>query len=870
MKFRSFPILIAFLFIVAVAPVRGEYSWRRELPPRGETLHGIWNSGTENAWAVGENGAIHRYKEGSWTLVEETPSIDFQAVWGRSPASVWAAGLAGRIAHWDGDDWEEVDSGTELDLYALWGTQTDDIWVGGDYETLGHYDGSFWDIQTGSEGGGSFNIYRTLTGFSSNDIYAFGPINIFFPGGGVRAKISRYDGEDWTIATQLPDCSLLYASFADQTNGLVAAGVQGTVILGMGGTHWMRLTAPTQADLKGVWVDPGWDSLVTLGSGGTYAYLFDVDEDWTVAQAGTREDINAMCSIPEQPCWAVGADGLILEYGPSPLFPSLNWWFPCNSLYQGIITDIWGKGGDYRAVGEDGTVLGRDGGTWSVLTVLVETELRAVWGSSVEDYWVGGEAQVDAQTCGVLWHYQAGDWTGPVAWENRAVNGLWGLAGDEFYAACDRQTVARYNGSTWSYLTSSGVSSIDCYDVWGVSSDDLWACGRDTASEEGVLLHYYGGEWSRLTGDYIVKSLWGAGASSIWGAGWIKGTYYGAIIRYTGAEWVYQTSSPKGTFHSTWGSSGTDVWAVGGNPLLGFDGLVYHYDGGQWSLVTTPGDVTLFGVGGDEDGMAVAGLRGCVYSWGPAAPGSGPSAIGDYDGDGTSDPAVFRASEGLWKVRAVTRLYFGTSQDEPVPQDYDGDGTWDMAFYRRSERLWKVRELSRYYFGASDDVLVPGLYPGHSGASAAFFRSEEGLWKVRELTRFYFGDSGDAPVCRDYDGDGTTDTAFFRPNEALWKVRGLTRFYFGTSEDEPIPADYDGDSSAEAAFFRSSERFWKVLGLTRLYFGAATDLAVPGDYDGDGTDDCAFYRRDEALWKAREVTRFYFGQPADEQVTNPY
>ncbi|MFH1038025.1 MAG: GDSL-type esterase/lipase family protein, partial [PVC group bacterium] len=52
---------------------------------------------------------------------------------------------------------------------------------------------------------------------------------------------------------------------------------------------------------------------------------------------------------------------------------------------------------------------------------------------------------------------------------------------------------------------------------------------------------------------------------------------------------------------------------------------------------------------------------------------------GDYDGDSTSDIAVFRKSSGLWAVKGVTRVYFGTGSDTPASGDFDGDGRTDLA-----------------------------------------------------------------------------------------------------------------------------------------------------------------------------------------------
>ena len=245
-------------------------------------------------------------------------------------------------------------------------------------------------------------------------------------------------------------------------------------------------------------------------------------------------------------------------------------------------------------------------------------------------------------------------------------------------------------------------------------------------------------------------------------------------------------------------------------------------------------------------------------------------AAGDYNGDGTSDPAIFRPDNGLWKVRYVTQLYFGTSQDDPIPRDYDGDGTWDPAYFRVSRGFWKVHGLTSAYFGSSLDEPIPEDFDGDGSADLAYFRNTNGLWKIRGFTSAYFGSSLDAPVPGDFNGDGSADLAYFRNTNGYWKVRGLTSVYFGNSQDTPVPADYDGDSTADLAYFRSPNGLWKIRGVTSLYFGTSDDKPVPGDYDGDGTADFGYWRPANILWKVRGITRFYFGNSDDSQVTNPW
>ncbi len=252
---------------------------------------------------------------------------------------------------------------------------------------------------------------------------------------------------------------------------------------------------------------------------------------------------------------------------------------------------------------------------------------------------------------------------------------------------------------------------------------------------------------------------------------------------------------------------------------------------------------------------------GCAFSCAPP--------IGDYNGDGTSDLALFRPSSGLWLIRGLTRVYFGSSTDQPVPQDYSGNGAWDVAVYRSSQSKWMARGVTTAWFGAMVDTPVPADYDGDGTADCAVFRPSIGKWAVRGVTQAYYGLSSDSLVPGNYAGDPRAQIAVYRPATGRWLVKGLTALYFGGPTDSAVPGPYSGGLSWDYAVFRHNQGKWLVRGLTQVYYGNSTDTVQGADYDGDGTFDFGVFRSSTGRWLIRGVTSAYFGAASDEPVTNP-
>lgn len=256
----------------------------------------------------------------------------------------------------------------------------------------------------------------------------------------------------------------------------------------------------------------------------------------------------------------------------------------------------------------------------------------------------------------------------------------------------------------------------------------------------------------------------------------------------------------------------------------------------------------------------------------PLAPSPTPQYFvidsGDYDGNGESDIAIFRPSTGLWAVRGLGNIYFGTDGDMPVSGDYDGDGCSDIGIFNPSTALWAIKNISRFYYGRSGDTSVPGDYDGDGTCDSGIFRADSGLWAIKDITRIYFGSTSDLPVPADYNGDGSSDYAVYRPSEGLWAVRGYTRCFFGSSEDIPVPREYRWYEPAEIiAVFRASTGLWAIRGYTRFYFGMVGDIPVPADYADSYLSDVAIFRPENGCWAILGISRIFFGTSDDLPVS---
>ncbi len=174
-----------------ISPLRGKFGDYR--------VRGVWGSGPNDGWAVGEGSVgylygsgdrpIQRWNGNSWSfenvgLIAGQPGSSsgqcgttalLKAIWGSGPNDVWTVGYnwvcsygTGRygpgaykhsasavIMHWNGSAWSYVASPysglTDTSLTDVWGSGPNDVWAVGWGSAGGvilHWNGSSWSLST--------------------------------------------------------------------------------------------------------------------------------------------------------------------------------------------------------------------------------------------------------------------------------------------------------------------------------------------------------------------------------------------------------------------------------------------------------------------------------------------------------------------------------------------------------------------------------------------------------------------------------------------------------------------------------------------------------------------------------------------------
>ena len=174
-------------------------------------------------------------------------------------------------------------------------------------------------------------------------------------------------------------------------------------------------------------------------------------------------------------------------------------------------------------------------------------------------------------------------------------------------------------------------------------------------------------------------------------------------------------------------------------------------------------------------------------------------------------------SNGQWMVPGTDPFFFGDPGDTPFLGDWNGDGTKTPGLFRPSTGFAYVRDSNdfgvadrEWFMGNPGDIPLVGDWDGDGIDSVGVYRPNEGKVYLRNAqttgvadVEYFFGNPGDTPFSGDFDGDGIDTVGLYRETAGL--------VYFRNEQST---------GAAESEFF----------------FGAPGDIFIGGDWDGDGID----------------------------------
>ncbi|MBS1794072.1 MAG: CHRD domain-containing protein [Acidobacteria bacterium] len=277
----------------------------------------------------------------------------------------------------------------------------------------------------------------------------------------------------------------------------------------------------------------------------------------------------------------------------------------------------------------------------------------------------------------------------------------------------------------------------------------------------------------------------------------------------------------------------------------------------------------------------------------------------DYDGDGRTDPTVFRPAEGIWysqlSLTGATKYQnWGLGTDlTALNADFDGDGISDYAAIRISQTTGAITvyilqsetnsmRVEQFGNAAFGDQIGTGDFDGDGKFDVGVFRN--GLWIYIESSTgavryFNWGTTNDIPIQGDFDADGKNDFAVVRSENGnyFWYIRQSSNgqakiIQFGLVGDTILNrSDYDGDGKSDITVCRAVNGTYFYFTLrssdnqvTTTPWGVTDDALRFGDYDGDGRTDLGVIRTENGnyVWYIRQssnnqMRNYYWGKTGD-------
>lgn len=421
-------------------------AWEVDSLPATMLANGVHASAGDDAFAVGDNGAIAHYDGVAWTLVSLDSSLTYRMVWSGGKNRAYVVDDYGNVSEYANGNLTPLSLPPSFRTLLMWGSsqgvhlggRDDNTW---DYAVL-RREGSGWSSTR--VGGGGIRDGWTSPG---GDIFTVAPGGLWRTRGGTSERVLGTDqfGNDG-----------VYAFWWSERDGLFAAG---TGAYRFDGTNWIDLRKEEVTERAAVAIHgTDGDNLYAVG-GGMILHYDGATWDWM--SSGFNSDVYDVWASSEE-TFAVGSSGMIARL-------TGDGWVRMDSPSAGTLRGVAGWDGGAVAVGDNGTILRFDGSEWRAEESPVSWRIEDVVAFGPDRMFAVGEGP------GILLVRDPGGWsTRPVdtyvpgSYYSIQIRSVWGRSPTDLFVGQSAGQVHHFDGHAWTPLPrvlaggfSAGVSAPD-------------------------------------------------------------------------------------------------------------------------------------------------------------------------------------------------------------------------------------------------------------------------------------------------------------------------------------------------------------------------------------------------------------------------
>jgi hypothetical protein len=577
------------------------------------------------------------------------------------------------------------------------------------------------------------NTLTDVEVISPNDVWVVGYSGQLYPGYGPETStnmlILHWDGTTWSVSPtpSFGSTNALRSISAVSSTDLWAVGraSDGTLTMHWDGTQWNRVASPNACSVTScsqlygveavsandVWAVGGGKQTLTMHWDGTQWSIIPSPNYVPGVSDFEQNVLYDVEAISANDVWFVGFGGA--RYDPD--------------VYSDSTYILHWNGSQLNRAQASGYIYG------------VVRRLAGISILSAEDIWVVGTiSNVEGSSSQTLiMHWNGSAWTtipSPNSGQKAVLNSIQALSPTNVWAAgsTDGQSLTmHWDGSAWNTVPGSPGNTLAAID--GLSETTLWTVG--SSGEETLTLNWNGVQWAEQdspnyqSGYNTLRAVEVLAPNNIWAVGYsapFRSDYssLGAktmVQHWDGAQWTV-VSSPN--VANTLGNflldvsavAPDDIWAVGETRQNGpsRNPITMHWDGTEWTIIPS----------GDFLSVAAVSMISTDDVW---AVGYTPSTL-----EGDQSHARLLHWNGQQWVRdntLIEPLWYETSLLVGIAA-LASDDVWGVGFYRSSSSQPFVTYIVHWNGTQWSRVPSPNVSADNNRLRAVTSISANDVWAV--------------------------------------------------------------------------------------------------------------------------------------------